>query len=164
MRIAILLLVALWTFGASAEQCYPGFSESGFLAAIGKKPLKKTVKKEEGTTRHQYEFRKDLSAEDALSDDVDKKYEPQFYLTVYEPPCAKKVTIWFHKDNGNTEKLSNVTLAGRAYKYLTGVEPAIFENKMKRFNEVQHFESFEDKADSKFIKSGDIFSIEVTLK
>ncbi|PDO83351.1 hypothetical protein [Kosakonia pseudosacchari] len=164
MRIAILFLVALWAFSATAEQCYPEFSESGFLASIGKKPVKKTEKKEEGITRYQYEFRKDLPAEDALSDDADKKYEPQFYLTIYEPPCAKKVTIWFYKDNGNTEKLSNVTLAGRAYKYLTGVEPAIFANKMKRFNDVQNFESFDDKADSKFIKSGDVFSIEVTLK
>ena len=49
-----------------------------------------------------YEFRKELSTEEAFSDDAESKYEPQFYLTLYQPPCTERVKIWFYKDNGNT--------------------------------------------------------------
>lgn len=164
MRIAIFLFSILLACGVSAEQCYPAFNETDLLTAVGKKPLKKKIKKEGGITKYQYEFRKELTGDDALNDDANIKYEPQFYLTIYDPPCASKVTIWFYKDNENTEKLSNITLAGRAYHYLTGVDPAIFDNKMNRFNEVQHFESFEDKADSKFIHISDLYTIDVMLK
>ncbi|EMA1799416.1 hypothetical protein SD377_000256 [Cronobacter turicensis] len=164
MRVAALLIIALWTYGVSAEECFPGFSESGLIASVGKEPIKKVVKKQGNITSHQYEFRKELSTEELLSDDADLRYEPQFYLTIYEPPCAKKVKIWFYGDNKNTAKMSNVSLAGKAFEYLTGTEPAIFENKIKRFEDVQNFESFDDKADSRFIKSGDLYSIDVSLK
>ncbi|ERA05134.1 hypothetical protein G995_02227 [Escherichia coli UMEA 3805-1] len=49
-------------------------------------------------------------------------------------------------------------------KYLTGVNESIFENKMKKFLKVQSFESFDERTDSKFIKSGDIYSIDVQLR
>ncbi|EOF6092620.1 hypothetical protein ACK1FD_004764, partial [Salmonella enterica] len=73
-----------------------------------------------------YEFRRELSSEEMLSDDADEKYEPQFYISVYNPSCPQKVIVWFFKDNKNTMDLSNEVLAGRAFKYLTGVNESIF--------------------------------------
>ncbi|ECV4667230.1 hypothetical protein DWU69_17490, partial [Salmonella enterica subsp. enterica serovar Derby] len=104
------------------------------------------------------------SSEEMLSDDADEKYEPQFYISVYNPSCPQKVIVWFFKDNKNTMDLSNEVLAGRAFKYLTGVNESIFENKMKKFLKVQSFESFDERTDSKFIKSGNIYSIDVQLR
>lgn len=163
MRLPLLLIVSFWASGVMAQQCFPEFNETDLVNSVGLKALKKTPKKESGKLIHQYEFREDVPFDKVLSDD-EAKYEPQFYLTVYEPPCSKKITIWFYSDNENTANLSNITLAGRAFKYLTGVEPSIFENKINRFKSVQHFDSFDDKADSRFLKSGNLTSIEVNLK
>ena len=105
-----------------------------------------------------------MSFEEMLGDNDNEKYEPQFYISVYNPSCPQKVIIWFFKDNKNTQTLSNEVLAGRAFKYLTGVNESIFENKMKKFSKVQSFESFDERTDSKFIKSGNVYSIDVQLR
>lgn len=164
MRVLLLLMVFFLTFGVSAEQCSIRFNESELITSVGKTPTAKKIVKENGVTKKQYEFRRELSSEEALSDSADEKYEPQFYLSIYNPSCSKRVKIWYFEDNKNTEALSNKTLAGRAFKYLTGVEESIFENKLKKFSNVQSFESFDDKTDSKFIKSGGVYSIDVYFR
>lgn len=164
MHPMILFLMVLISFGVNAEECRLDFNESEFIDSLGKEPVRVNSIKENGIIKKQYEFRKELSTEEAFSDDAESKYEPQFYLTLYQPPCTERVKIWFYKDNGNTQKLSNAVLAGRAFKYLSGVDEAIFENKMKKFSSVNSFESIDSKSDSKFLKIGDIYSIDVFLR
>lgn len=164
MRSVILFLMVLISFGSNAKECRLDFNESEFIGSLGKEPVRVNSIKENGINKKQYEFRKELSTEEAFSDDAESKYEPQFYLTLYQSPCTERVKIWFYKDNGNTQKLSNVVLAGRAFKYLSGVNEAIFENKMKKFSNVNSFESNDSKSDSKFLKVGDIYSIDVFLR
>lgn len=163
MRIILLLTIAFWSVGVTAGLCPISFKESTFISEIGMKPVKKTVTKDDGMTKHQYEFRKELSPEEAFSDNADKDYEPQFYVTIYNPSCPKKVKIWFYKDNQNTARHSNVLLAGKAFGYLTGVGGSVFTNKFNKLKFVQQFESFDENTESKFIKTGDIYSIDVNL-
>lgn len=164
MRVILFLITSLFAFGAVAGQCSLNFIESELIASVGTPPVKQKTIKEDGLTKRQYEFRNELSDEERLSDTAEENYKPQFYLTVYNPSCPRRVKIWFYEDNKNTMDLSNATFAGRAFKYLTGVEESIFENKMKRFSSVQHFESFDDNTDSKFIKIGNIYSIDVYFR
>lgn len=164
MRSTILFLMLLISTGVNSEQCAIKFNESEFISSLGKEPVRVNSVKENGIVKKQYEFRKELSTEDAMSDDAESKYEPQFYLALYQPPCIERVKIWFYKDNANTQKLSNTVLAGRAFKYLSGVEESIFENKMKKFSNVNAFESYDTKSDAKFLKVGDIYSIDVFLR
>lgn len=164
MRTFILLIISFLSCSVIAEQCNYNFAESDLVNSIGLKPTSKKTTKEDSIVKRQYEFRKTLTGEAAFNEDAEKNYYPQFYLALYNPPCPDRITIWFHEDNANTQKLSNKVLAGRAFHYLTGVEEAIFENKLSRFSEVQHFESFDDRADSKFMKIGDIYSVDVYLK
>ena len=164
MRIFVFFISALLSFNLAAEECKFSFNESELISSIGIAPVKQEIIKDEGITKRQYEFRRELSSEEMLSDDADEKYEPQFYISVYNPSCPQKIIVWFFKDNKNTMDLSNEVLAGRAFKYLTGVNESIFENKMKKFLKVQSFESFDERTDSKFIKSGGIYSIDVQLR
>ncbi|WP_313079082.1 hypothetical protein [Atlantibacter sp.] len=163
MRIFVLLIICFLPFSVIADQCNYNFAESDLVKSIGVKPTSKKTTKDDGDVKRQYEFRKPLTDEVAFSEDAEKNYEPQFYLALYNPPCPERIMIWFYEDNANTQNLSNKALAGRAFHYLTGLDEAIFNNKMKRFSEVQHFESFDERADSKFRKVGGIYSIDVYL-
>lgn len=161
IRLAMFLIASLLSSGSIAEQCRLSFVESDLITAIGVKPKSVDTIKDDGVIKKQYKFRNELSTDELLSDVADEKYEPQFYLTIYEPSCSKKVKIWFYKDNKNTEPQSNKVLAARAFKYLTGVNESIFENKLNKFSNDNVFESFDEKTHSKFLKSSDIYSVDV---
>ena len=150
--------------GAAASECYPAFNEKAFIAAIGKKPEKMQVFKDAGTLRHQYSFRKEQSLEDAFDDSKQSEYEPQIYITVYDPPCSEKVSIHFYANEDESMNKVNVALAGKAFEYLTGTNSTIFENKLEKFKGVQRFESYDEKADSLFVKIGGSYSIQIHLK
>lgn len=164
MRAILFLMIFIFSCGIYAEECSVSFSEPNLISSIGISPVFNKVIKDDGVTKKQYQFRPELSDEQAFSEQSDKLYEPQFYLSIYEPACSKRVMIWFYEDNKNTDKLSNVILAGRAFKYLTGVGEAVFENKLKRLSSVQSFESYDNGKYSRFLKTGDIYSIDVYLK
>lgn len=164
MRLFAILMFMLFVSGASASECYPKFNEKDFIAAVGKNPEKMQVFKDGGVLRHQYSFRKELSLEDAFDDNKQSEYEPQIYVTVYEPLCAEKISIYFFANEDESMNEVNVELAGKAYEYLTGTNSTIFENKLERFKSVQRFESYDKKADSLFVKTGDSYSIQVHLK
>ncbi|TPE15850.1 hypothetical protein FJP62_10640 [Pantoea vagans] len=164
MRLFAFLMALFLANGAVASECYPAFNEKEFIAAIGKKPEKVQVFKDGGRLRHQYSFRKEQSLEDAFDDSKQSEYEPQFYVTVYEPPCAVKISIHFYANEDESMNEVNVVLAAKAYEYLTGTNSTIFENKLKRFKGVQRFESYDEKADSLFVKIGDTYSIQIHLK
>lgn len=164
MRLFAILMSLLFISGVSASECYPAFNEKDFIAAIGKNPEKMQVFKDGGVLRHQYSFRKEESLEDAFDDNKQSEYEPQIYVTVYEPPCAQKININFYANEDESMNEVNVALAGKAYEYLTGVSSAIFENKLEKFKGVQRFESYDEKADSLFVKMGDSYSIQIHLK
>lgn len=164
MRLFALLMALFFVNGVSASECYPAFNEKDFIAAIGKKPEKVQVFKDGGMLRHQYSFRKEQSLEDAFDDSKQSEYEPQIYVTVYEPPCAEKISIYFFANEDKSMNEVNVALAGKAYEYLTGTNSTIFENKLERFKGVQRFESYDKKADSLFVKIGDSYSIQIHLK
>lgn len=161
IRLAMFLMASLLSSGSIAEQCRLNFVESDLITAIGVKPKSVETIKDDGAVKKQYKFRNELSTDELLSDDADEKYEPQFYLTISEPSCSKEVKIWFYKDNKNTVSLTNEVLASRAFKYLTGVNESIFENKFNKFSSVNSFESFDGKTHSRFLKSGDIYSVDV---
>lgn len=164
MRLFAFLMALFFVNGVAARECYPSFNEKDFIAAIGKKPEKVQVFKDGGMLRHQYSFRKDQPLEEALDDSKQSEYEPQIYVTVYEPPCAKKISIYFYSNEDKSMNEVNVALAGKAFKYLTGTNSTIFENKLEKFKGVQRFESYDEKADSLFVKIGDTYSIQVHLK
>lgn len=164
MRLFAILMSMLFVSGASASECYPTFNEKDFIAAIGKNPEKVQVFKDGGVLRHQYSFRKEQPLEDAFDDNKQSEYEPQIYVTVYEPPCAEKISIYFFANEDESMNEVNVALAGKAYEYLTGTNSTIFENKLERFKSVQRFESYDKKADSLFVKTGDSYSIQIHLK
>lgn len=164
MRLVAILAVIFFSGLVSASNCYPVFNEKDFISAIGKKPENMQVFKDGGTLRHQYSYRKEQSLEDAFDDNKLSEYEPQIYVTVYEPPCAEKISIHFYANEDESMNEVNVALAGKAYEYLTGTSSAIFENKLEKFKGVQRFESFDEKADSLFVKMGDSYSIQIHLK
>lgn len=164
MRLFAIIMSMLFVSGASASECYPTFNEKDFIAAVGKNPEKMQVFKDGGVLRHQYSFRKEQSLEDAFDDNKQSEYEPQIYVTVYEPPCAEKISIYFFANEDESMNEVNVELAGKAYEYLTGTNSTIFENKLERFKSVQRFESYDKKADSLFVKTGDSYSIQIHLK
>ncbi|WP_438335628.1 hypothetical protein ACSYAE_04950 [Edwardsiella tarda] len=163
MNRVLLVIIMLWSVGAIASTCYQGYSEKGLISSVGKKPEKKTVKTDDGVTKVQYEFRKEPTPEEAFSDDSESKFEPQFYITIYDPKCPSKIKIWFDGgDHGINE--SNVELASSAWSYLTGSNPDIFKNKLRKFSEVQKFESHDEKANSLFVTVGGVYFIDVYLK
>ncbi|WP_413722698.1 hypothetical protein ACL2XG_05305 [Sodalis sp. RH24] len=164
MRHVIFFIVSFWIMGAQAEECYPAFNEAGLISSTGAIPVKKEIKKENGQVKHQYFFRKEGQIEEAFDNNNKKKGEPQFYITVYDPPCAEKIIIWFYLNDDGTPNKNNVALAGKAYEYLTGTNAAIFENKLNKFNDVQHFESFNDKANAIFAKSTGFYAITIHSK
>ncbi|WP_033756126.1 hypothetical protein [Pantoea sp. NGS-ED-1003] len=164
MRLFVFLMALFFVSGAAASECYPAFNEKDFIAAIGKKPEKVQVFKDGGMLRHQYSFRKEQSLEDAFDDSKKSEYEPQIYVTVYEPPCAEKISIYFFANEDKSMNEVNVALAAKAYEYLTGTNSTIFENKLEKFKGVQRFESYDEKADSLFVKIGDSYSIQIHLK
>ncbi|MDH1089298.1 hypothetical protein N5C79_22680 [Pantoea brenneri] len=164
MRLLAFLMALFFVNGATASECYPAFNEKDFIAAIGKKPEKVQVFKDGGILRHQYSFRKEQSLEDAFDDSKKSEYEPQIYVTVYEPPCAEKIRIYFYSNEDKSMNEVNVKLAGKAFEYLTGTNSTIFENKLEKFKGVQRFESYDEKADSLFVKIGDTYSIQIHLK
>jgi len=164
MRLFAFLMALFLANGAVASECYPAFNEKEFIAAIGKKPEKVQVFKDGGSLRHQYSFRKEQSFEDAFDDSKKSEYEPQIYVTVYEPPCPDRVSIHFYANEDESMNEVNVELAGKAYEYLTGTNSTIFENKLEKFKGVQRFESHDEKADSLFVKIDDSYSIQVHLK
>lgn len=164
MRFFPLLMALFFVSGVSASECYPAFNEKDFIDAIGKKPEKVQVFKEGGVLRHQYSFRKEQSLEDAFDDSKQSEYEPQIYITVYDPPCADKISIHFYANEDKSMNQVNVALAGKAFEYLTGINNTIFENKLKKFKGAQRFESYDEKADSVFVKIDDSYSIQIHLK
>ena len=151
MRIISVLILSFVAFFANAEQCRFIFNEAYFIKAMGQKPVKKH--KFDNGTKWQYDFRRESRDE--------KTYEPQFSVTIKNPKCPAYATLYFYEDNNNTESLSNKTLAGRAYNYFTGVDEAILGNKLNRFENVERFESFEDNAQSKFMKISNSYSIDI---
>ncbi|MEN4716861.1 hypothetical protein [Pantoea agglomerans] len=164
MRFFPLLMALFFVSGVSASECYPAFNEKDFIKAIGKKPEKVQVFKDGGRLRHQYSFRKDQSLEDAFDDSENDEYEPQIYVTIYNPPCPETVSIHFYANEDNSMNEVNVALAGKAFEYLTGTNSTIFGNKLEKFKGVQRFESYDEKADSLFVKIGDSYSIQIHLK
>lgn len=164
MRLFAFLMALFFVNGVAASECYPAFNEKDFITAIGKKPEKVQVFKDGGMLRHQYSFRKEQSLEDAFDDNKKSGYEPQIYVTVYEPPCAEKISIYFFANEDESMNEVNVALAGKAYEYLTGTNGTIFQNKLEKFKGVQRFESHDQKADSIFVKIGDSYSIQIHLK
>lgn len=164
MRLFAFLMALFLANGAVASECYPAFNEKEFIAAIGKKPEKVQVFKDGGSLRHQYSFRKDQSFEDAFDDSKKSESEPQIYVTVYDPPCADRISIHFYANEDKSLNEVNVALAGKAYEYLTGTGPAIFKNKLEKFRSIQRFDSYDEKADSIFAKVGDSYSIQIHLK
>ncbi|MEN4566190.1 hypothetical protein [Pantoea agglomerans] len=164
MPLLAFLMTLFFVNGVMASDCYPAFNEKDFIAAIGKKPEKVQVFKDGGMLRHQYSFRKEQSLEDAFDDSKQSEYEPQIYVTVYEPPCAEKISIHFYANEDKSLNEVNVALAGKAFEYLTGTNSTIFENKLEKFKGVQRFESYDEKADSLFVKIGDSYSIQIHLK
>lgn len=81
----------------AAEECKFSFNESELISSIGIAPVKQEIIKDEGITKRQYEFRRELSSEEMLSDDADEKYEPQFYISVYNPSCPQRLLFGFSK-------------------------------------------------------------------
>lgn len=164
MRFFLLLMALFFASGVSAIECYPAFNENDFIKAVGKKPEKVQVFKDGGTLRHQYSFRKDQTDEEAFGDNSKSEYEPQLYITVYEPPCSNRINIHFLSNEDKSMNQVNVTLAGKAFEYLTGISTTIFGNKLEKFKNLQRFESYDQKADSLFVKTGDSYSIQIHLK
>ncbi|WNK52251.1 hypothetical protein [Pantoea agglomerans] len=164
MRFFPLLMALFFVSGVSASECYPAFNETDFINAIGNKPQKVQVFKDGGTLRHQYSFRKEQTDEEAFGDNSNAEYEPQLYVTVYDPPCPDKVSIHFFANEDKSMNEINVALASKAFEYLTGNSSTIFENKLDKFKGVQRFESHDQKADSIFVKTGDSYSIQIHLK
>jgi len=164
MRLFAFLMALFLANGAAASECYPAFNEKEFIAVIGKKPEKVQVFKDGGSLRHQYSFRKEQSFENAFDDSKKSESEPQIYVTVYEPPCADRISIHFYANEDKSLNEVNVALAGKAYEYLTGTGPAIFKNKLEKLKGVQRFDSYDEKADSVFSKAGDSYSIQIHLK
>ena len=164
MRLIAVLTVLFFSGLVSASECNPAFSEKDFIAEIGKKPENMQVFKDGGMLRHQYSFRKEQSDEEAFDDNKKPDYEPQIYITIYEPPCPDRISIHFYANEDKSMNKVNVALAGKAFEYLTGTSSAIFENKLAKFKGVQRFESYDGKADSLFVKVGDSYSIQVYLK
>jgi hypothetical protein len=114
--------------------------------------------------RHQYSFRKEQTDEEAFGDNSKAEYEPQLYITLYDPPCPDRISIHFFANEDKSMNEINVALAGKAYEYLTGTNRTIFQNKLEKFKGVQRFESHEENADSVFVKTGDSYSIQIHLK
>ncbi|QGY57429.1 hypothetical protein PAASB05_05835 [Pantoea agglomerans] len=164
MRFFPLLMALFFVSGVSASECYPAINERDFIKAIGKKPEKVQVFKDGGTLRHQYSFRKDQTDEEAFGDNNKADYEPQIYITVYEPPCPNRISIHFFANEDKSMNQVNVTLAGKAFEYLTGTSTTIFGNKLEKFKSVQRFESYDQKADSLFVRTGDSYLIQIHLK
>lgn len=164
MRLFAILTALFFIHGAVASECYPAFNEKDFIAAIGKKPEKVQVFKDGGMLRHQYSFRNEQSLEDSFDDSKQSEYEPQIYVTVYEPPCAEKISIHFYANEDKSMNKVNVALAGKAYEYLTGTNSTIFQNRLEKFRGVQRFESYDEKADSLFVKIDDSYSVQIHLK
>lgn len=164
MRLFAILMALFFINGASSSECYPAFNEKEFIAAIGKKPEKIQAFRDGGRLRHQYSFRKEQSLEDAFDDSKNGEYEPQIYITLYNPPCPESVSIHFYANEDESMNEINVALAGKAFEYLTGTNSTIFENKLEKFKSVQRFESYDQKADSLFVRTGDSYSIQIHLK
>ena len=164
MKKVIFFISAFLSFGVMAEECPVKYKEADFLAAIGKEPEKMQVLKDDGMVRHQYFFRKELTDEEAFEEGSKAQYEPQLYVTIYEPPCPEKISIFFFGNEDKSMNEVNVALAGKAFEYLTGTSSTIFANKMEKFKGVQRFESNDEKADSVFAKTDNSYSIQIQLK
>ncbi|KAF6661253.1 hypothetical protein HFD91_07640 [Enterobacteriaceae bacterium EKM102V] len=164
MRLFAILMALFFINWVAASECYPSFNEKDFIAAIGKKPEKVQVFRDGGRLRHQYSFRKEQSLEDAFDESKNAEYEPQIYVTLYNPPCPERISIHFYSNEDDSMNQVNVALAGKAFEYLTGTNSTIFENKLEKFKDVQRFESYDEKANSLFVKTGDSYSIQIHLK
>lgn len=164
MRMFVILMALFCVNAEAAGECYPAFNEKYLIAAIGKKPEKVQVFKDGGMLRHQYSFRKEQTDEEAFADNSKHEYEPQLYVTVYDPPCAEKISIHFYGNEDKSMNEVNVALAGKAFEYLTGTSSTIFENKLNKLKGVQRIESYDKKADSIFVKSDNSYSIQISLK
>lgn len=67
----------------AAEECKFSFNESELISSIGIAPVKQEIIKDEGITKRQYEFRRELSSEEMLSDDADENMSRSFiYLFI----------------------------------------------------------------------------------
>ena len=164
MRLFAFLMALFFVNGVAASECQPAFNEKDFIAAIGEKPEKVQVFKDGGMLRHQYSFRKEQTDEEAFDDNSKAEYEPQLYITLYDPPCSDRIKIHFFANEDKSMNKVNVALAGKAYEYLTGTNRTIFQNELEKFRGVQRFESNEENADSVFVKAGDSYSIQIHLK
>ncbi|MDE8556963.1 hypothetical protein [Pantoea vagans] len=164
MRLFAFLMALFFVNAVAASECYPAFNEKDFIAAIGKKPEKVQIFKDGGTLRHQYSFRKEMTDEEAFDDNQKAEYEPQLYVTVYDPPCPDRISIQFFSNEDKSMDRVNVALAGKAFEYLSGTSSTIFSNKLQKLKDVQRFESNDEKADSLFVKNGDSYSIQIKLR
>lgn len=72
MRI-LFFYICTFIFNLAAEECKFSFNESELISSIGIAPVKQEIIKDEGITKRQYEFRRELSSEEMLSDDADEK-------------------------------------------------------------------------------------------
>ncbi|WP_223563923.1 hypothetical protein [Pantoea agglomerans] len=164
MRLLSVLMLLSFASGAYASECDTGFNEPDLIASIGKKPEKVQSIKDGSMVRHQYSFRKDITDEEAFDENSKAMYEPQLYVTVYEPPCSRKVIISFYGNDDKTLNVINVSLAGNAYEYLTGAGAEAFDNRLSKLKHVNRFESYDDKADSLFAKIDNQYSIQINMK
>lgn len=163
MRKLLFLIIALWSAGSMASECYPGYSEKDLISATGEKPVKRSIEKEDGIVRHQYEFIKEATKDELMDEKIRDNYVPQFYITIYNPTCPNKVKLWFFGDDAGVRD-GKIDIAAKAWSYLTGSESTIFKNKLSKFSGVQKFESYDEKANSLFMKAGGMYIVDVHLK
>ncbi|WP_147282112.1 hypothetical protein [Yersinia frederiksenii] len=146
----IVLVISLLSANITYAACNSPVTEQGLLHSIGATPENHKASKENGTVKHTYHFRKAGSAEDAFADD-NAAWEPDFNIEVINPTCISKVNVVFYVDDAEAKiSSSNITLAGKAYSYLTGAEVGIFHNQLKKLKEVQWFKPSADRVDMYF--------------
>ncbi|HEN3451938.1 TPA: hypothetical protein U5D73_004444 [Yersinia enterocolitica] len=146
----IVLVISLLSANITYAACNSPVTEQGLLHSIGATPANHIASKENGTVKHTYHFRKAGSAEDAFADD-NAAWEPDFNIEVINPTCISKVNVVFYVDDAEAKiSSSNITLAGKAYSYLTGAEVGIFHNQLKKLKEVQWFKPSTDRVDMYF--------------
>jgi len=163
MRYLSILAAVIFTGGVAASECHPAFDEAKLLAAIGSKPEKMVKLKDDDLIRHQYSFRKEQTEDEVLGDKP-SKYEPQIYVTLFQPPCSEKINIYFYVNEDGSMNEPNIKIASNAFGYLTGFSEGEFERNIKKLSGVNRFELNNDKANSLFVKIGDTYSINISLK
>lgn len=96
MRIFVFIS-ALLSFNLAAEECKFSFNESELISSIGIAPVKQEIIKDEGITKRQYEFRRELSSEEMLSDDADENMSRSFIYLFIIHHAHKRLLFGFSK-------------------------------------------------------------------